>query len=160
LLVFDALSFQMRTFNIKRRDDNPLNGKNPTITELIDYELFCGLKNLSTEKPMKEISAQELHDWQASGEKFQLIDVREPSEYEVSNIGAELMPLSTISARADHLSREIKVVVHCRSGARSATAIRELEEKFGFDNLYNLKGGILACEVLSANGRVVFHRKG
>ncbi len=160
LLVFDALSFQMRTFNIKRRDDNPLNGKNPTITKLIDYELFCGLKNLSTEKPMKEISAQELHDWQVSGEKFQLIDVREPSEYEVSNIGAELMPLSNISAHANRLSRDIKVVVHCRSGTRSATAIRELEEKFGFDNLYNLKGGILACEALSANGRIAFTKKG
>jgi len=78
------------------------------------------------------------------GEKFQLIDVREPHEYDIVNIGGELIPLATVSAHADRISREEKVVLHCKMGGRSAKAIRELEEKFGFDNLYNLKGGILA----------------
>ncbi len=141
LFLFDALNFETRTFKIKRREDNPLNGKNPSINKLIDYEFFCGLK---TEKPIKEISVQELYNWQVSGDKFQLIDVREPQEYEASNIGAELIPLATVSANADRFSKDIKVVVHCKSGARSAKAIRELEATFGFDNLYNLKGGILA----------------
>lgn len=142
LYVFDALNFRSRTFNIERRADNPLNGKTPTITELIDYEHFCGIK--TPERPVKEITAQEFLQWQAKGEKFQLIDVREPHEYEAANIGAELIPLATVVENAGRFSKDMKVVVHCRSGARSARAIRELEEKFGFENLYNLNGGILA----------------
>lgn len=143
LFIFDALNFETRTFKVKRRDDNPLNGKNPTITKLIDYEFFCGLKE---EKPVKEITVQELFDWQVRGEKFQLIDVREPHEYEAANIGAELIPLASVAANANRISRTLTVVVHCKSGVRSAKAIRELEEKFGFSNLYNLKGGIIAYQ--------------
>ncbi|MBK7936532.1 MAG: molybdopterin-synthase adenylyltransferase MoeB [Lewinellaceae bacterium] len=142
LYVFDALNFRSRTFNIERRADNPLNGKNPTITKLIDYEHFCGTK--TPERPVKEITVQEFLQWQAKGEKFQLIDVREPHEYEAANIGAELIPLARVVENAARFSKDLKVVVHCRSGARSAQAIRELEEKFGFENLYNLNGGILA----------------
>jgi len=142
--TFDALSFENRTFNIKRRADNPLNGENPTIKALIDYEQFCGLKTPSTEKAIKEISVQELYDWQTKGEDFQLIDVREVHEYEIVNIGAELIPLSTVAANAGKIDQGKKVVIHCKMGGRSAKAVRELEEKFGFDNLYNLKGGILA----------------
>lgn len=140
--IFDALTFETRTFKIKRRDDNPLNGKNPTITQLIDYEQFCGMKVV--ERPVKEITVQEFLQWQTLGEKYQLIDVREPHEYEAANIGAELIPLATVAASANRFAKDRKVVVHCRSGVRSAKAIRELEEKFGFGNLYNLKGGILA----------------
>ncbi|NII29647.1 molybdopterin-synthase adenylyltransferase MoeB [Pseudoflavitalea sp. X16] len=139
--IFDALNFESRTFNISRRDDNPLNGKNPTITALIDYEQFCGMK--AVEKPIKEITATELYDWQVKGEPFQLIDVREKHEYDLVNIGAELIPLATVADNADKFRRDTKVVVHCKMGGRSAKAIRELEEKFGFTNLYNLKGGIL-----------------
>ena len=142
LFLFDALHFDTRIFKIKRRDDNPLNGKNPSITQPIDYEVFCGLKD--AERPVREITVREWADWQARGEAFQLIDVREPHEYEAVNLGAQLIPLATVSARAGDISRDVKVVVHCRSGVRSAKAIRELEDKFGFDNLYNLKGGILA----------------
>jgi molybdopterin/thiamine biosynthesis adenylyltransferase/rhodanese-related sulfurtransferase/molybdopterin converting factor small subunit len=141
--IFDALNFESRTFNIKRREDNPINGKNPTITGLIDYEQFCGMRAIE-EKPLKEVTVKELYDWQVKGEKFQLIDVREPHEYDIVNIGAELIPLGTIGANGDKIDQEKKVVIHCKSGARSARAIRELEEKFGFTNLYNLKGGILA----------------
>ena len=141
--IFDALNFETRTFNIKRREDNPINGKNPTITALIDYEQFCGMRAVE-EKPLKEITAKELYDWQVKGEKFQLIDVREPHEYDIVNIGGELIPLATVSDNAGRIDTERKVVVHCKMGGRSAKAIRELEEKFGFTNLYNLKGGILS----------------
>ena len=144
LFNFDALSFQTRTFNLKRRADNPLNGETPSITQLIDYEFFCGPKNPVAEKPIKQISVHEFQNWQTLGEKFKLIDVREPHEYEVSNLGAELIPLATVAEHADRFSSDVKVVVHCRSGVRSAKAIRELEEKFGYENLYNLEGGILA----------------
>jgi adenylyltransferase/sulfurtransferase len=141
--IFDALNFESRTFNIRRREDNPVNGKNPTITALIDYEQFCGMRAVE-EKPLKEITAKELYDWQVKGEKFQLIDVREPHEYDIVNIGGELIPLATVSDNTGRIDTERKVVVHCKMGGRSAKAIRELEEKFGFTNLYNLKGGILS----------------
>ena len=140
--IFDALNFETRTFKISKRADNPISGKNPTITELIDYEQFCGMKTI--EKPIKEISARELYDLQVRGEKFQLIDVREPHEYDIVNLGGELIPLAMVSANADKIDRDKKVVVHCKMGGRSAKAIRELEEKYGFDNLYNLTGGVLA----------------
>jgi adenylyltransferase/sulfurtransferase len=141
--TFDALNFENRTFRIKRRDDNPVNGKNPSITHLIDYEQFCGMRAVE-EKPIKEISAKELYDWQVKGKKFQLIDVREPFEQQIADIGGELIPLAGIADQADRISRDVDVVIHCKVGGRSAKAIRELEEKFGFENLYNLKGGILA----------------
>lgn len=139
--MFDALSFESRTFNISRRDDNPINGKDPTIKALIDYEQFCGVK--AVERPVKEITPKELYELQIKGEAFQLIDVREPHEYDIVNIGAELIPLATVADNAGKIKRDRKVIVHCKMGGRSAKAIRELEEKFGFDNLYNLKGGIL-----------------
>jgi adenylyltransferase/sulfurtransferase len=139
--IFDALNFESRTFNIKRNAGNPLNGTNPTITALIDYEQFCGMK--AVEKPVKEVTARDLYDLQVRGEDFQLIDVREPHEYDIVNLGAELIPLATVADQAARIARNKKVVVHCKMGGRSARAIRELEEKFGFTNLYNLKGGII-----------------
>ena len=141
--IFDALNFENRTFTIKPREDNPINGKNPTITALIDYEQFCGMRAVE-EKPLKEITAKELYDLQVKGDPFQIIDVREPHEYDIVNIGAELIPLATVTDNSDRIDRDKKVIVHCKMGGRSAKAIRELEEKFGFTNLYNLKGGILA----------------
>jgi len=140
-VIFDALNFETRTFKIKRNAANPLNGENPTIKQLIDYELFCGVK--AVEKPIKELTARELYDLQVRGENIQIIDVREPHEYDIANIGGELIPLSTVSANAAKIDRNKKVIVHCKMGGRSAKAIHELEEKFGFTNLYNLKGGIL-----------------
>ena len=141
--IFDALNFESRTFTIKAREDNPVNGKNPSITALIDYEQFCGMRAVE-EKTMKEITAKDLYDWQVKGEPFQLIDVREPHEYDIVNIGGTLFPLATVGNHADEIDRDKKVVIHCKMGGRSAKAIHELEEKFGFTNLYNLKGGILA----------------
>lgn len=141
--IFDAVNFESRTFRIRPREDNPVNGKNPTITALIDYEQFCGMRAIE-EKALKEVTARELYDWQVKGEPFQLIDVREPHEYDIVNIGGELIPLGTVSEHSGEIDRDRKVVVHCKVGGRSAKAIRELEEKFGYTNLYNLKGGILA----------------
>ena len=108
---------------------------------MIDYEQFCGVK--AVEKSIKEITAKELYDLQVRGEDIQIIDVREPHEYEIANIGGELIPLATVGANAERIDRNKKVIVHCKMGGRSAKAIHELEDKFGFTNLYNLKGGIL-----------------
>ena len=93
---------------------------------------------------MKEVTVQELKALLDSNADFQLIDVREPHEYQIANLGGELIPLAQVEGQADKISRDKQVVVHCRSGARSGNAILLLEQKFGLNNLYNLKGGILA----------------
>ena len=113
---------------------------------MIDYQQFCGILPESEQKfDVQEITVQDLEEWQRAGKDFQLIDVREPHEYEIVNIGAELIPLKTVVDNADKFSTEKPVVVHCKMGARSATAIRNLKEKgVANGNLYNLKGGIIA----------------
>ncbi len=138
--IFDALSFESRIFTFKHNPDNPLTGTNPTITKLIDYEQFCGMK--AVEKTVKEVLPEQLYEWLQKEEDIQVIDVREPEEYEAANIGALLIPLATVAENKDKIQRNKKVIIHCKMGGRSAKAIRELEDKFGFTNLYNLKGGI------------------
>ncbi len=93
---------------------------------------------------MKEISPAELKQWIENKEDFQLVDVRERYEYDISNLGGELIPMQYITEKLDDIARDKKVVVMCRSGVRSANAIQYLEQNQGFDNLYNLEGGILA----------------
>lgn len=99
---------------------------------------------------MKEITVEELKAMQEQGESFQLIDVREPHEYDEANLGATLIPLGNVKDEVDQIERDKTVVVHCRSGKRSAQAIQYLEQNHGFDNLYNLKGGILAYQAEEA----------
>ena len=93
---------------------------------------------------MKEVSVQELKQLIDTKADFQLIDVREPHEFDEANINGHLIPLGEVLDRADEISKDKQVVVHCRSGKRSATAIQALEAQMGYTNLYNLKGGILA----------------
>lgn len=93
---------------------------------------------------MKEITVKELKEMIDSKEDFQLIDVREENEFNFANLNGELMPLGSIMDHEDDIAKDKKVIVHCRSGARSANAVLQLEQAYGFDNLYNLKGGILA----------------
>lgn len=146
LWLFDALSLETRTLNIRHNEKNPLTGSNPTQTGLIDYEQFCGITPKSTHdaEQVKEVTVHDLRKWIDGHDDFQLIDVREPYEYEIANLGAELVPLGTITSFAENISRDKKVVIHCRSGKRSADAVALLQKKYGFTNLFNLKGGILA----------------
>ena len=141
LMVLDALHNETRVIRFRKNPDvNP-------ITQLEDENLTaCVINENETDKDknMKEVTVQELKQLQHSGADFQLIDVREPHEYAIANLGGELIPLGQVEAQADKISRDIQVVVQCRSGARSGNAVRLLEEKFGYTNLYNLKGGILA----------------
>ncbi|MCU0430678.1 MAG: rhodanese-like domain-containing protein [Cytophagaceae bacterium] len=95
---------------------------------------------------MKSITVSELKDMMDQGEEFQLIDVRELSEYETGNLGGLHIPLQTVPKNVEQISKEKKVVVHCRSGKRSANAISFLENNFGYTNLYNLEGGIMAWQ--------------
>lgn len=92
---------------------------------------------------MKEITAQELKRMQDAGEEFQLIDVREPYEAERCSIGGRLIPMGEVVERQEEIRRDVPVVVHCRSGARSAAVINALSSRYGYTNLINLKGGIL-----------------
>ncbi len=93
---------------------------------------------------MKEVTVQELKQKRDNGEDFQLIDVREDFEYEMSNLGGTLIPLGGIVIESKQIATDKPVIIHCRSGKRSAAAIMQLEQQFGFTNLYNLKGGIMA----------------
>jgi adenylyltransferase/sulfurtransferase len=93
---------------------------------------------------VKEITVNELKSAIDAKEDIQIIDVRETSEYEAAQIGGELIPLGTIPNHVSKISKDKKVIIHCRSGKRSENAIRFLESNFGYQNLYNLKGGILA----------------
>ena len=93
---------------------------------------------------MKEMTVQELKELQDKGADFQLIDVREPHEFDICNLDGELIPQGDIPSNVDKIDRNKKVIIHCRSGARSGNMVQWLEKNHKFDNLYNLKGGILA----------------
>ncbi|TAH27765.1 MAG: rhodanese-like domain-containing protein [Cytophagales bacterium] len=93
---------------------------------------------------VKEITVSELKSAIEQNEDIQIIDVRETSEYEAAEIGGQLIPLGSLPDHVNEISKDRKVIIHCRSGKRSENAIRFLESNFGFSNLYNLKGGILA----------------
>lgn len=95
---------------------------------------------------MKEVTVNELKQMTDDGLDFVLIDVREQYEFDADNLGGILIPLGSVLDRIDEIPKDKPVVVHCRSGARSATAIRELENRFGYTNLSNLKGGIMAWQ--------------
>jgi molybdopterin/thiamine biosynthesis adenylyltransferase/rhodanese-related sulfurtransferase len=138
LFLFDALSFDTRVMKIRKNPDTP------KIEKLIDYEYFCGLRENKQEQEMvKEISVEELKSLRDNGEDFQLIDVRESYEKEIADLGGDHIPMATIEDELDKVRKDVKVVVYCRSGARSAAAIQRLEQ-YDMDNLYNLAGGILA----------------
>ena len=143
LFSFDALNFTTRTFKIQKDKTNPLNGENPTINELIDYQQFCGIYPDQKEEAIKEITVQELKQKLEDKEDFQLIDVRDKHEYDFVNIGGELIPVNKILDNIAKVSKDKPVILYCKTGVRSAKAIRALEEK-GFINLFNLKGGIVA----------------
>ena len=138
LFLFDAASFTTRILKVKKRKDT-------LIKELINYEQFCGIVPKSNTLTMvQEITVTQLKQWQEEEKDFQLVDVRKQFEWDIANLNADLIILDTLPNNVDKISKDKPVVIHCRSGARSANAIRFLQEKHGYTNLYNLKGGILA----------------
>lgn len=144
LLILDSASMQQTVIGIPNR------GARDNIKDLIDYDDFCGInawknKSLSDKPvPMKEVTVQELKELMDSKADFQLIDVREPHEYDICNLQGELIPMSDIPNNVDKISRDKKVILHCRSGKRSGDMLLWLEKNHGFTNIYNLKGGVLA----------------
>jgi adenylyltransferase/sulfurtransferase len=141
LLHFDALKVVFRELKLRRDPQCPVCGEKRTIFAPIDYDQFCGAEEYAG---VPGISVQELNAKMEDHEPFDLIDVREPFEFEIARIeGAKLIPLGEILERADELDREQTLIVHCHSGRRSAEAVRLLKQR-GFANVYNLEGGIAA----------------
>jgi adenylyltransferase/sulfurtransferase len=147
-LIYDALRMRFRELKLKKDPDCPVCGTRPTVTKLIDYEQFCGLRpaaeeTSSVQSSPFEISAVELKQRLDRGERLRIVDVREPNEYQINRIpGAELIPLGEIPRRYAELDPEEELIVHCKVGARSAKAADFLRS-VGFKKVLNLKGGIL-----------------
>jgi sulfur-carrier protein adenylyltransferase/sulfurtransferase len=148
LMLVDALNMRFRELKLRKNLECPVCGKNPTITQLIDYEQFCGIAPESKQdKTMKngipQITVKELKRRIDAGEDIQLIDVREPYEYQIAQIGGKLIPQNDVPQRLAEIDRDREVIVHCRSGARSQR-IAEFLVQSGYPKVANLAGGILA----------------
>jgi adenylyltransferase/sulfurtransferase len=148
LVNFDALKMKFREFKLRRDPKCPVCGDNPTITELIDYDQFCGIPQAKAaeeeEADVPHISAPELKAKLDRSERFVLLDVREPFEYDICRIpGSRLIPLGQLPSRMSELDSADEIVLQCKSGARSARALKLLQEA-GFGKLSNLEGGIVA----------------
>jgi adenylyltransferase/sulfurtransferase len=145
LLLYNALDMRFRELKLNKDPECPICGAHPTVTQLIDYEQFCGI-NPQTEQGEtdRDITPTQLKARLDAGVNLTLLDVREPNEWEIGHIaGARLIPVNTVTARAGELSTADEIVLYCRSGVRSARALQALRE-LGFRKLWNLRGGILA----------------
>ncbi|HEX6309597.1 MAG TPA: molybdopterin-synthase adenylyltransferase MoeB [Longimicrobiales bacterium] len=148
LALFDALTFRWRELKLRRNADCPVCGDQPTVTELIDYDEFCApgehMEPPQQSQAIPQITAAELKQRLENGDAVAIIDVREPFEWEIANLGgygARLIPLDQVLERRHEIDPATDVVIYCRSGSRSAGAIRQLRAH-GYDRLFNLKGGI------------------
>lgn len=152
LLHFDALKMRFREFNLRRDPECPVCGDKPTIFAPIDYEQFCAGPEpeddwFAAPAGVPALSVRDLKAKMDSNEVFTLIDVREPYEYEIARIeGSRLIPLGDLESRVNELPRHQPLVLHCHSGGRSEHAVRLLQEA-GFENAFNLEGGIDAWSV-------------
>ena len=156
LLLVDALAMRFRELKLKKNPECPMCGAHPTVTALIDYQEFCGIKpeaspeaNLDSgqETTLKngipQMTVQELKQRRDLGEDLFVLDVREPYEYQIANIGGTLIPQNEVPQRLAEIDRNREIVVQCRSGGRSQR-IAEFLAQQGYTNVKNLAGGILA----------------
>ena len=152
LLLVDALTMRFRELKLRKNPDCPVCGKNPTVTELIDYNQFCGIANEPpVDAPIKngipQISVRDLKTKldkrETNNDNFLLLDVREPYEYQIAQIGGYLIPQNDVANRLAELDKSREIVVHCRSGARSQKIAEFLKEQ-GYQKVSNVAGGILA----------------
>lgn len=148
LMLYDALNMKFRELKLRRNPECPVCGDHPTVTKLIDYHQFCGVPQGQMEdaKPVvdnSDIEPAEVKQRLDRGDNFVLVDVREPHEYQICNIGARLIPLGELPKRVSELNSADEIVVHCKSGMRSAKAADFLRQA-GFSHVRNMKGGILA----------------
>ena len=148
LMIYDALEMTYRAVNVRKDPECPVCGKNPTITELIDYEEFCGTVSEDAQKAAagSTITATELKEMLDNHENIFLVDVREPNEYEIVSIpGAVLIPKGEFlsGGALEHLPQDKRIVLHCKSGARSAECLAVVKDA-GFSDAVHVGGGVLA----------------
>jgi adenylyltransferase/sulfurtransferase len=148
LLLVDALNMRFRELKLRKNPECPVCGTNPTVTQLIDYDHFCGIvpeapqeKNLKNGIP--QITVKELKARRDACEDIFLLDVREPYEFQIAEIGGKLIPQNDVPQRLSEIPRNREIVVHCRSGARSQK-IAEFLKQSGYNDVVNVAGGILA----------------
>ena len=148
LLLVDALNMRFRELKLRKNPECPVCGDHPTVTELIDYQNFCGIvpetpQEANLKNGIPQITVKELKRRIDAGEDVQLIDVREPYEYQIAQIGGKLIPQNDVPQRLGEIDRDREVVVHCKSGGRSQR-IAEFLKQSGYPRVANVAGGILA----------------
>jgi adenylyltransferase/sulfurtransferase len=146
LMLYDALGMSFREMKLRKDPNCPVCGENPTVTELIDYQEFCGIPQAAAAEQangVPEISVTELKRKMDAGENIYVLDVREPHEYEVANIGVRLVPLGELPQRLAEFDQNENLAIHCKTGGPSAKAVKLLQYA-DFQNVYNVKGGITA----------------
>jgi len=145
VLLVDALGMKFRQLKLKKNPDCPVCGTHPTITKLIDYQEFCGIRGEEAPVTNKvpEIQPEELKQRLDAGEDIFILDVREPHEFQICNLNGYLIPLGDLPKRVHELDSSREIVAHCRSGVRSAKAVEFLRQA-GFHKVKNLVGGVLA----------------
>ena len=148
LLLVDALSMRFRELKLRKNPECPVCGDNPTVKELIDYEHFCGIVPESKEEKavkngIPQLGVKQLKQRMDGGEDIFILDVREPYEYQIAQIGGKLIPQNDVPQRLADIPRDREIVVQCRSGARSQK-IAEFLKQSGYQQVVNLAGGILA----------------
>ncbi len=152
MLLIDALAMRFREIKLRRNPDCPVCGYHPTLTRLIDYGQFCNRtfeptssepQETSMRNGVPQITVHELKQRMEAGEEICLIDVREPHEYQIANLGGKLIPLNEVPMRLHEIDRDREVIVHCRMGGRSQRVAEFLQQQ-GYSRVANLAGGILA----------------
>jgi molybdopterin/thiamine biosynthesis adenylyltransferase/rhodanese-related sulfurtransferase len=147
LLLVDSLGMKFRELKLRKNPDCPVCGTYPTVKRLIDYQQFCGIvpeeKPAAMQNGIPQITPVELKRRLDAGEDVFVLDVREPHEYQIVNIGAPLIPLGDLPNRLNELDPNREIVIHCKSGGRSQRAA-EFLQKSGFKSVVNLAGGITA----------------
>ncbi len=147
LLLVNALDMKFRELKLRKNPECPVCGANPTVTKLIDYEQFCGIvpeqKAAPVQNGIPQMSVKEYKQRRDAGEDLFLLDVREPFEYQIAQMGGHLIPLGEVPQRMGELDPTKEIVVQCKSGGRSQRAA-EFLRKNGFEKVHNLAGGILA----------------
>jgi sulfur-carrier protein adenylyltransferase/sulfurtransferase len=148
LLLVDALNMRFRELKLRKNPECPVCGANPTVTQLIDYNQFCGIapetpQAANVKNGIPQLSVKELKRRLDAGEDVFILDVREPYEYQIANIGGRLIPQNDVPQRLAEIDRDREIVVQCRSGGRSQK-IAEFLKQAGYPKVVNLAGGILA----------------
>ncbi|HEU5086176.1 MAG TPA: molybdopterin-synthase adenylyltransferase MoeB [Roseiflexaceae bacterium] len=143
LMLYDALNMRFRELKLRRNPDCPVCGEHPTVTELIDYDQFCGILPEPEGDAAYEITPREVADWLERPDRPFLLDVREANEWDIGHLpGATRISVNELAGRMNELDTAREIVVYCRSGARSGRAVDMLREA-GFRRVKNMVGGIL-----------------